>query len=96
MLAALYKGQSCATAWQSRSTLLDSQEMLATLILFLGLPLALAAEPQSCAPLVPVTFDNTTIPQVSPALIQTPNLSFPVSIPALMDMGGGYGSSVFI
>lgn len=50
--------------------------MLATLTLFLGLPLALATEPQSCAPLVPVTFDNTTIPQVSPASI----LSSPVTI----------------
>ncbi|XP_068067014.1 alpha-1-acid glycoprotein-like [Anomalospiza imberbis] len=38
--------------------------MLATLTLFLGLPLALATEPQSCAPLVPITFDNTTIPQI--------------------------------
>ncbi|KAM7033716.1 alpha-1-acid glycoprotein-like [Acridotheres tristis] len=38
--------------------------MLATLILFLGLPLALAIEPQSCAPLIPVTFDNSTIPQL--------------------------------
>ncbi|XP_009091747.1 alpha-1-acid glycoprotein [Serinus canaria] len=36
--------------------------MLATLTLFLGLPLALAT--QSCAPLVPVTFDSTTIPQL--------------------------------
>ncbi|NXM56234.1 A1AG protein, partial [Illadopsis cleaveri] len=34
------------------------------LTLFLGLPLALATEPPSCAPLVPVTFDNTTIPQI--------------------------------
>ncbi|NXO37122.1 A1AG1 protein, partial [Locustella ochotensis] len=34
------------------------------LTLFLGLPLALATEPQSCAPLVPVTFDNTTVPQI--------------------------------
>ncbi|NXO67437.1 A1AG protein, partial [Phainopepla nitens] len=34
------------------------------LTLFLGLPLALATEPQSCAPLIPVTFDNTTIPQL--------------------------------
>ncbi|NXP39853.1 A1AG1 protein, partial [Leiothrix lutea] len=34
------------------------------LTLFLGLSLALATEPQSCAPLVPVTFDNTTIPQI--------------------------------
>ncbi|NXW01627.1 A1AG protein, partial [Fregetta grallaria] len=32
------------------------------LALLLGLPLALAAEPPSCAPLVPVTFDNATIP----------------------------------
>ncbi|NWU42089.1 A1AG1 protein, partial [Hylia prasina] len=32
--------------------------------LFLGLPLALATEPQSCTPLVPVTFDSTTIPQI--------------------------------
>ncbi|XP_058709991.1 alpha-1-acid glycoprotein 1-like [Poecile atricapillus] len=38
--------------------------MLATLALFLGLPLALATEPQSCTPLIPVTFDNTTIPQL--------------------------------
>ncbi|KAM4889649.1 LOW QUALITY PROTEIN: alpha-1-acid glycoprotein-like [Sylvia borin] len=30
----------------------------------LGLPLALATEPQSCAPLVLVTFDNSTIPQI--------------------------------
>ncbi|CAN8198073.1 unnamed protein product [Coccothraustes coccothraustes] len=36
--------------------------MLATLTLFLGLPLALAT--QSCAPLIPVTFDSTTIPQL--------------------------------
>ncbi|NXQ20516.1 A1AG protein, partial [Peucedramus taeniatus] len=34
------------------------------LTLFLGLPLALATEPQSCAPLVAVTFDNNTIPQL--------------------------------
>ncbi|NXU69020.1 A1AG1 protein, partial [Horornis vulcanius] len=34
------------------------------LTLFLGLPLALATEPQSCAPLVPVTFDNSTVPQI--------------------------------
>ncbi|NWT57697.1 A1AG protein, partial [Erythrocercus mccallii] len=34
------------------------------LTLFLGLPLALATEPQSCAPLVPVTFDSSTIPQI--------------------------------
>ncbi|NWX06396.1 A1AG2 protein, partial [Caloenas nicobarica] len=32
------------------------------LTLLLALPLALAAEPPTCAPLVPVTFDNTTIP----------------------------------
>ncbi|NXH67020.1 A1AG protein, partial [Hydrobates tethys] len=32
------------------------------LALLLGLPLALAAEPPSCAPLVPVTFDNATVP----------------------------------
>ncbi|KAM6372468.1 alpha-1-acid glycoprotein 2-like [Pluvialis apricaria] len=36
--------------------------MLTTLTLLLGLPLALAAEPPTCAPLVPVTFDNATIP----------------------------------
>ncbi|KAM9594786.1 alpha-1-acid glycoprotein-like [Morphnus guianensis] len=36
--------------------------MLASLALLVGLPLALAAEHPSCAPLVPVTFDNTTIP----------------------------------
>ncbi|NWX62464.1 A1AG2 protein, partial [Promerops cafer] len=34
------------------------------LALFVGLPLALATEPQNCAPLIPVTFDNTTIPQL--------------------------------
>ncbi|NXV04228.1 A1AG1 protein, partial [Cettia cetti] len=34
------------------------------LTLFLGLPLALATEPQSCAPLVPVTFNSSTIPQI--------------------------------
>ncbi|XP_005421387.1 alpha-1-acid glycoprotein 1 [Geospiza fortis] len=38
--------------------------MLATLTLLLGLPLALATEPQSCAPLVPVTFNSTTVPQL--------------------------------
>lgn len=43
------------------------------LALLLALPLALAAEPPTCAPLVPVTFDNTTIPGVSPVL------SFPIS-----------------
>ncbi|NXW86245.1 A1AG protein, partial [Alopecoenas beccarii] len=32
------------------------------LALLLALPLALAAEPPTCAPLVRVTFDNTTIP----------------------------------
>ncbi|NWU62586.1 A1AG protein, partial [Pterocles burchelli] len=32
------------------------------LTLLLGLPLALATEPPSCAPLVSVTFDNDTIP----------------------------------
>uniref|UniRef100_A0A8C4U4U6 Apolipoprotein M n=1 Tax=Falco tinnunculus TaxID=100819 RepID=A0A8C4U4U6_FALTI len=36
--------------------------MLATLTLLLGLPLTLATEPPTCAPLVPVTFDNSTIP----------------------------------
>ncbi|XP_068887958.1 alpha-1-acid glycoprotein 1-like [Aphelocoma coerulescens] len=35
--------------------------MLATLTLFLGLPLTLA-KPPSCVPLIPVTFDNTTVP----------------------------------
>ncbi|NXB28015.1 A1AG protein, partial [Eulacestoma nigropectus] len=34
------------------------------LALFLGLPLTLATKPPSCAPLIPVTFDNTTIPQL--------------------------------
>ncbi|KFO82421.1 Alpha-1-acid glycoprotein, partial [Cuculus canorus] len=34
------------------------------LVLLLGLPLALAVEAPSCAPLVPVTFDNSTIPQI--------------------------------
>ncbi|NXY19219.1 A1AG protein, partial [Atrichornis clamosus] len=34
------------------------------LALLLGLPLALTTEPPSCAPLVPVTFDNATIPQL--------------------------------
>ncbi|KAM9256931.1 alpha-1-acid glycoprotein 1-like [Cariama cristata] len=38
--------------------------MLATLAFLLGLSLALAAEPPSCAPLVPVTFDNATIPRL--------------------------------
>ncbi|NWR19098.1 A1AG protein, partial [Emberiza fucata] len=34
------------------------------LTLLLGLPLALATEPQRCAPLVPVTFNSTTVPQL--------------------------------
>ncbi|NWI67322.1 A1AG protein, partial [Todus mexicanus] len=34
------------------------------LALLLGLPLALAAEHPTCAPLVPVTFDNATIPRI--------------------------------
>ncbi|NXA08144.1 A1AG2 protein, partial [Sapayoa aenigma] len=34
------------------------------LTLLLGLPLALNTEPPSCAPLVPTTFDNTTIPRL--------------------------------
>ncbi|NXI17277.1 A1AG protein, partial [Irena cyanogastra] len=34
------------------------------LALLLALPLALATEPQSCAPLVPVTFDSSTIPRL--------------------------------
>ncbi|XP_005490608.2 alpha-1-acid glycoprotein 1 [Zonotrichia albicollis] len=38
--------------------------MLATLTLLLGLPLALATEPQSCVPLVPITFNSSTIPQL--------------------------------
>ncbi|KAM6192841.1 alpha-1-acid glycoprotein 2 [Sarcoramphus papa] len=38
--------------------------MLASLTLLLGLPLALAAEPPSCAPLIPVTFDNATVPRL--------------------------------
>ncbi|XP_039575879.1 alpha-1-acid glycoprotein 1-like [Passer montanus] len=38
--------------------------MLATLTLLLGLPLALGTERPSCAPLVPVTFDSSTIPQL--------------------------------
>ncbi|XP_059684956.1 alpha-1-acid glycoprotein 1-like [Gavia stellata] len=36
--------------------------MLATLTLLLGLPLALATESPSCAPLISVTFDNATVP----------------------------------
>ena len=52
--------------------------MLASLSLLLGLPLALAAESPSCAPLVPVTFDNATIPRVSAALSRDarPHLSY--------------------
>ncbi|KAJ7399177.1 alpha-1-acid glycoprotein 1-like protein [Pitangus sulphuratus] len=38
--------------------------MLATLTLLLGLPLALATEPPTCAPLVSITFDNTTVPRL--------------------------------
>ncbi|NXV69038.1 A1AG protein, partial [Molothrus ater] len=34
------------------------------LALLLGLPLALASEPQSCTSLVPITFNSTTIPQL--------------------------------
>ncbi|NWU81445.1 A1AG2 protein, partial [Onychorhynchus coronatus] len=34
------------------------------LTLLLGLTLALSAEHPSCAPLVPITFDNTTIPRI--------------------------------
>ncbi|NWR74316.1 A1AG protein, partial [Centropus unirufus] len=34
------------------------------LALLLGLPLALAAEAPTCAPLVPVTFDNSTVPRL--------------------------------
>ncbi|NXE94513.1 A1AG protein, partial [Menura novaehollandiae] len=34
------------------------------LALLLGLPLALTTEPPSCAPLVPVTFDNATVPRL--------------------------------
>ncbi|NWX14924.1 A1AG protein, partial [Aegotheles bennettii] len=34
------------------------------LILLLGLPLALAAEPPTCTPLVPVTLDNATVPRL--------------------------------
>ncbi|NWI74598.1 A1AG protein, partial [Dryoscopus gambensis] len=34
------------------------------LTFFLGLPLTLATEPPSCAPLIPVAFDNTTIPRL--------------------------------
>ncbi|KAM6337257.1 alpha-1-acid glycoprotein-like [Alca torda] len=36
--------------------------MLAALALLLGLPLALAADPPSCAPLITVTLDNATVP----------------------------------
>ncbi|XP_026716281.1 alpha-1-acid glycoprotein 1-like [Athene cunicularia] len=38
--------------------------MLASLVLLLGLPLALAAEPPTCAPLIPVTFNNATVPGI--------------------------------
>ncbi|XP_069729509.1 alpha-1-acid glycoprotein-like [Phaenicophaeus curvirostris] len=38
--------------------------MLASLALLLGLPLALAAEAPSCTPLVPVTFENSSLPQI--------------------------------
>ncbi|XP_066189158.1 alpha-1-acid glycoprotein 2-like [Sylvia atricapilla] len=62
--AAQQRNRHTATAWQGRSILLDSQERLATLTVFLGLPLALATKSQSCAPLVLVTFDNSTIPQI--------------------------------
>ncbi|KFV48985.1 Alpha-1-acid glycoprotein, partial [Tyto alba] len=34
------------------------------LIFLLGLPLALVAEPPTCTPLIPVTFDNATIPRL--------------------------------
>ncbi|NXB25838.1 A1AG protein, partial [Rhagologus leucostigma] len=34
------------------------------LTLFLGLPLTLATKPSSCTPLIPVVFDNTTIPRL--------------------------------
>ncbi|NXL02228.1 A1AG protein, partial [Mesembrinibis cayennensis] len=34
------------------------------LALLLALPLALATEPPSCAPLVPVTFDDATVPRI--------------------------------
>ncbi|NWI86161.1 A1AG1 protein, partial [Pitta sordida] len=34
------------------------------LTLLLGLPFALTTEHPSCAPLVPITFDNTTIPRI--------------------------------
>ncbi|XP_054076856.1 alpha-1-acid glycoprotein 1-like [Rissa tridactyla] len=36
--------------------------MLAALALLLGLPLALAADPPGCAPLLTVTLDNATVP----------------------------------
>lgn len=61
--------------------------MLASLALLVGLPLALAAEHPSCAPLVPVTFDNTTIPGVSPAL----SLSSPFLSASLAVTGAGRG-----
>ncbi|NXU36782.1 A1AG protein, partial [Drymodes brunneopygia] len=34
------------------------------LTLFLGLPLALASGPQNCTPPIPVTLDNSTVPQL--------------------------------
>ncbi|NXX49704.1 A1AG protein, partial [Tricholaema leucomelas] len=34
------------------------------LTLLLGLPLALTTEPPTCSPLIPVTFDNATIPRL--------------------------------
>ncbi|NXD75010.1 A1AG protein, partial [Halcyon senegalensis] len=34
------------------------------LTLLLGLPLALATETPTCSPLVPVTFDNATVPRI--------------------------------
>ncbi|NXS13978.1 A1AG protein, partial [Neodrepanis coruscans] len=34
------------------------------LTLLLGLPLAVTTSPPSCAPLAPITFDNTTIPRL--------------------------------
>lgn len=52
--------------------------MLAALTLLLALPLALANEPPSCAPLVRVTFDNDTIPGVSPARTGAALLAFPI------------------
>ncbi|XP_057261965.1 alpha-1-acid glycoprotein 1-like [Pezoporus wallicus] len=59
---AVYKGQSQAAAAQCRSLLSSSPAMLPGLIFLLGLPLTLAAP--TCAPLIPVTFDNATIPRL--------------------------------